>query len=109
MVIVCPYCSHRLNLKAAKPGRFRPKCPGCDKPFLLIVPEDPAAPPEAREILTDTIAVPGNSSRLAGNSGFIAGTAGPLSGVKPVGLEETAIPVAAPDLEMRATDHMAAP
>ncbi len=40
MAIACPYCAHRLNLKASKPGRYRPKCPNCAQPFLLWVPEE---------------------------------------------------------------------
>jgi serine/threonine protein kinase len=39
VAIACPYCTYRLNLKAAKPGRYRPKCPNCAQPFLLWVPE----------------------------------------------------------------------
>ncbi|MBY0458573.1 MAG: serine/threonine protein kinase, partial [Gemmataceae bacterium] len=40
MAIACPYCAHKLTLKSAKPGRYRPRCPGCDKPFILWVPEE---------------------------------------------------------------------
>ena len=38
MAIACPYCAHKLNLKSAKPGRYRPNCPACAKPFLVWVP-----------------------------------------------------------------------
>jgi serine/threonine protein kinase len=37
LAIACPYCDHSLNLKSPKPGRFRPNCPACDRPFVLIV------------------------------------------------------------------------
>jgi eukaryotic-like serine/threonine-protein kinase len=40
VAIVCPYCAHRLNPKAACPGRYRPKCPNCAQAFQLIVPEE---------------------------------------------------------------------
>jgi eukaryotic-like serine/threonine-protein kinase len=40
--IACPYCDHKLNLRFPKPGRFRPNCPSCSKPFILIVPRDGA-------------------------------------------------------------------
>jgi serine/threonine protein kinase len=39
VAIACPYCDHAINLKSPKPGRYRPKCPGCAKPFLLTIPE----------------------------------------------------------------------
>ncbi len=39
MAIACPLCNQRINLKASKPGRFRPRCPQCRQLFLLIVPE----------------------------------------------------------------------
>ncbi|MDB5312108.1 MAG: pknB 26 [Gemmataceae bacterium] len=39
MAIACPYCDHRINLKSAKPGRYRPRCPKCDKPFALVIPD----------------------------------------------------------------------
>lgn len=41
MSFACPYCKAVLNPKGLKPGKFQPKCPGCAKPFLLIVPDDP--------------------------------------------------------------------
>jgi hypothetical protein len=40
MKIPCPYCKAVLRPKGLKPGRFQPKCPGCAKPFVLIVPEE---------------------------------------------------------------------
>lgn len=43
MAIACPYCAHRLTLKASRPGRYRPKCPSCAQPFLLWVPEEGGA------------------------------------------------------------------
>ncbi|MCS6865243.1 MAG: protein kinase [Gemmataceae bacterium] len=54
MSIACPYCKAVLNPKGLKPGRFQPKCPGCGKPFVLVVADDartvrvqalPTAPP----------------------------------------------------------------
>ncbi|MFO0804899.1 MAG: serine/threonine-protein kinase [Gemmataceae bacterium] len=37
MPLSCPHCDHRLNLKSAKPGRYRPRCPKCEKLFALTV------------------------------------------------------------------------
>jgi len=39
--VACPHCGHRISLRDPKPGRFRPKCPGCAQAFLLTVPEHP--------------------------------------------------------------------
>ncbi|MBM3980559.1 MAG: hypothetical protein FJ304_09775 [Planctomycetes bacterium] len=52
MAIACPYCSHRLNLKAGKPGRYRPKCPNCAQPFVLWVEADGTV--KARALPSDT-------------------------------------------------------
>jgi serine/threonine protein kinase len=54
VAIACPYCSHRLNFKTARPGRYRPKCPNCAQPFLLWVPEEPGAVCKVRPLPTDT-------------------------------------------------------
>jgi hypothetical protein len=54
VAICCPYCTHRLAPKAARPGRYRPKCPNCAQPFLLWVPEEPGASPKVRPLPTDT-------------------------------------------------------
>jgi hypothetical protein len=45
MHITCPYCSHRMRVKGAHPGRFRPQCDRCGDHFLLTIPPDPDAPP----------------------------------------------------------------
>src|SRR5262249_13247929 len=34
----CPYCRHAVSLKAARPGRYQPRCPACARPFRLTVP-----------------------------------------------------------------------
>ena len=99
MVIVCPHCSHRLSLKTAKTGRFRPKCPGCEKPFLLIVPEDPAAQPEARAILDDTIFVPPRSGLLLGVDTGESPSGAKLPARQATGLEDTQIPGSLPNFE----------
>ncbi|MBA4065967.1 MAG: hypothetical protein C0501_20060 [Isosphaera sp.] len=39
MTIACPYCQYELNLKGGKPGRFSPRCRGCDRAFLLVIPD----------------------------------------------------------------------
>lgn len=58
MAVDCPNCSHELKLKSPRPGRFRPNCPRCGLPFLLIVPEAAGEAMEVRRIPTDTVASP---------------------------------------------------
>lgn len=50
MSIACPYCAAVLNPTGLKPGRFQPKCPGCRKPFVIILEVQPlpAAADESR-------------------------------------------------------------
>ena len=52
--ITCPSCNHRINLKSPKPGRYRPKCPKCDQPFLLQVPANPSEPCRVSVLTNDT-------------------------------------------------------
>ena len=40
MSIVCPYCKAALNPKGLKPGKYQPKCPKCQKAFLITVAAD---------------------------------------------------------------------
>ena len=54
MAIVCPNCDHRLNLKSPKPGRYRPRCPSCAKPFALVVPSGEGEPLRVQAIPNDT-------------------------------------------------------
>ncbi|HEX5102162.1 MAG TPA: hypothetical protein VFV87_00015 [Pirellulaceae bacterium] len=44
MAIHCPYCRHKMALKDAKPGKYKPKCAKCGTRFLLTVPADGAEP-----------------------------------------------------------------
>jgi hypothetical protein len=55
VAIACPYCTHRLQLKTSKPGRYRPKCPSCAQPFLLWVPEEAGAVCRVKVIPSDTL------------------------------------------------------
>jgi eukaryotic-like serine/threonine-protein kinase len=41
LLIPCPYCKHGLNAQSPKPGKFTTRCVGCQKRFVLIVPDDP--------------------------------------------------------------------
>lgn len=50
MAFPCPYCAYRINIKSAKPGRFRPKCPKCAETFLLTVPDSDDAAPSAQRL-----------------------------------------------------------
>ena len=58
MAIACPYCAHRLHLKAVKPGRYRPKCPNCAQPFLLSVPEEAGAAYRVEVLPTEPLRAP---------------------------------------------------
>ena len=49
----CPYCRHTMNLKSAKPGQYKPNCPGCKRAFALSVPTDPAAVPVVTALPSD--------------------------------------------------------
>ena len=54
MSITCPNCDHKLYLKSSRPGRFRPGCPACNKPFLLIVSDRPEVTVQVRALATAT-------------------------------------------------------
>jgi len=41
--VVCPNCDHRLALKASRPGKYRPRCPKCERLFALEIPTDAEA------------------------------------------------------------------
>jgi serine/threonine protein kinase len=43
----CPYCRHSISVKSPKPGRYKPKCPACQKPFALVVAADGVATAES--------------------------------------------------------------
>ncbi|HEY1186528.1 MAG TPA: protein kinase, partial [Gemmata sp.] len=43
-----------MNLKSARPGRYRPRCPNCAKPFLLWIPEGPGSATQVRPVPTET-------------------------------------------------------
>lgn len=47
MALACPYCHHSVSLKDAKPGKYKPKCPKCEKRFLLFVPAQADVAPTA--------------------------------------------------------------
>jgi eukaryotic-like serine/threonine-protein kinase len=54
MRIECPYCKAVLGPKGLRPGRFQPKCPGCAKSFVLLVPDKPTGGVRVQRIATDT-------------------------------------------------------
>lgn len=33
----CPHCSHQSRINKPKAGRFKPKCPKCRQPFILVI------------------------------------------------------------------------
>ncbi len=45
MRIRCPECQHAFRLNQVKPGRYRPRCSQCGKPFLLSISAE--QPPQA--------------------------------------------------------------
>jgi len=50
VAVLCPYCRFEMELKGARPGRFRPSCQQCGKAFVLIVPEQYGEPAKAIKI-----------------------------------------------------------
>jgi hypothetical protein len=54
VAIACPYCAHAINLKAPKPGRFKPNCPKCDRPFVLIVSDQHDVTMQVRALAATT-------------------------------------------------------
>ncbi|HEV3144581.1 MAG TPA: protein kinase [Gemmataceae bacterium] len=64
MSFPCPYCRHSINLKDAKPGHYKPKCPGCGRQFRLLVPDDPAASPIAKALPDAKPAEPAKTVRM---------------------------------------------
>ncbi len=57
MSFACPYCKAVLNPKGLKPGKFQPKCPGCGKAFLLLVPDDPNGTVRVQQLVPKTAPV----------------------------------------------------
>lgn len=54
MAIACPYCEHRIPLRSPRPGRYRHRCPVCERPFTVFVPVEAGAACHVRAILSDT-------------------------------------------------------
>ncbi|MBN9517951.1 protein kinase [bacterium] len=48
--VACPHCGHRLTLRNPKPGRFKPRCPGCDHAFVLTIPDGQSSVCEAQAV-----------------------------------------------------------
>ncbi|MDR3617758.1 MAG: serine/threonine-protein kinase [Paludisphaera borealis] len=42
-MIHCPSCNHAIRIVDIRPGRFSPRCPGCEKTFQLTIPADGAS------------------------------------------------------------------
>ncbi|HUR54485.1 MAG TPA: serine/threonine-protein kinase, partial [Gemmataceae bacterium] len=82
MAIACPYCDHVINLKSPKPGRYRPKCPGCAKPFLLTVPEQHEFACAVRALTPDTQDASGARSHPSARSIVIAPTQQPAPAIE---------------------------
>ena len=63
MSIACPYCKAVLSPKGLKPGRFQPKCPGCAKPFLLVVPDEPGGTMSVQQIVAQKAAAVADTAK----------------------------------------------
>jgi serine/threonine protein kinase len=63
MAIVCPYCKNSEKVKPAKPGQYTRKCPQCQKPFKVIVPEDPSAAWVVRPLKVEVTSAPAGGPR----------------------------------------------
>src|SRR5262245_28118990 len=68
--VVCPYCSHGMNPKAARAGQFTPKCPKCGRPFQLTVTMTGDAPSFRCAPLPDDTAAPGPGVSSAAEAEF---------------------------------------
>jgi serine/threonine protein kinase len=85
VAIVCPNCTNRLNLKAPKPGRYRPRCPRCGNSFVLVVPEGADPVVEVRASLpADTMPRPSPSKVLP--AGRLLAATEAMSGESPCGV-----------------------
>jgi hypothetical protein len=73
VAIVCPYCGNSMAIPSASPGRYRPRCVKCQRPFVIDVPANPG----------DTLAV-------------AAAPAEPAKAVPAAAVPVTAAPVATP-------------
>jgi len=51
----CPYCSHAIRAKNPRPGRYKPKCPQCRRPFVLVIPDEANAEPITELVPDDTV------------------------------------------------------
>ena len=79
MSIACPYCDHTLNLKSPRPGRFRPKCPACAKPFVLIVPTQSSETLKVRALGAETSLIgKSREDRLRGRAAGLEATQPPV-------------------------------
>jgi serine/threonine protein kinase len=54
LAIACPYCAHRITVRAGQPGRYRPKCPNCAQPFYVTF-ESAGAPPVVKALAARTL------------------------------------------------------
>jgi serine/threonine protein kinase len=79
VTIVCPYCEYRLSLKGGRPGRFSPRCRGCEQAFLLVIPDASGGVLQVRPLIS------GATTRAAAGVG--SGSV----------VLETRTPVASPD------------
>jgi serine/threonine protein kinase len=53
MAVRCPYCHFSIELKGAHAGKFSPKCPACQRRFMLMISEDASIPPLVGELPAD--------------------------------------------------------
>jgi serine/threonine protein kinase len=84
VAIDCPYCDHHINIKVAKPGRFRPTCPKCGKPFVLVIPSQVGKEIQVRTVASETMVSPGITRASVGRSLVFGETPPPEEKTSPV-------------------------
>ncbi len=97
LAIACPYCDHKLNLKSPKPGRFRPSCPACDKPFVLIVPDQPEAAIKVRALAGATSVVTKESEQATMGRPLAFDSTPPPLGSNPIVVAPSSASSSAPE------------
>src|SRR5262245_13983269 len=55
VLFACPYCSRVIRAKNPRPGRYKPKCPKCQRAFVLVVPAESSSRPVTELIPDDTV------------------------------------------------------
>jgi serine/threonine protein kinase len=92
VAIACPNCDHRINLKAAKPGRFRPSCPKCGKAFILVIPEQSNAAVQVRVMPSDTLVANIQRGNAVRQAAALEQTPPPEADSCPIAVSDSGVP-----------------